>query len=282
MADEPIAPAHPDDPVGMLPELRDRYLELLIGALTHTLYTPIDTRPLPEEVQQAIREELEQTGERLELRTPWQERAEGRDRPVYGQSMIGLERMRHLRGCAETVLADGVTGDFVEAGVWRGGASLLLRGVLAAHGDRVRRVWVADSFEGVPPPDPEHYPLDAGDMNYLTDELAVSLEEVLGNFERYGLLDDQVRFVKGWFKDTLPGLADNEWSLIRLDGDLYESTMDGLRNLYPRLQPGGFVIVDDYDFDNCRAAVEDYRREHGINDPIERIDWLGAFWRRRD
>ena len=89
-----------------------------------------------------------------------------------------------------------------------------------------------------------------------------------------------MRFVKGWFKDSLPGLADREWALVRLDADLYESTMDGLANLYPQLQPGGFLIVDDYDSDNCRAAVEDYRDEHGISEPIERIDWVGAFWRR--
>jgi O-methyltransferase len=265
----------------LLAQLRDRYLDLLVAAVTHTLYRPIDTRPMPQEVQEAIREELERTGGTLELRSPEEERAEGRDRPEYAQTMIGLKRMENVRDCAETVLAEGVPGDFVEAGAWRGGASLLLRGILAAHGDLERRVTVADSFEGLPPPDPERYPHDAGDVNHMAEELAVSLEEVRANFERYGLLDDQVEFVKGWFKDSLPGLADRDWALIRLDGDLYESTIDGLRNLYPRLQPGGFLIVDDYGFDNCRAAVEDYRREHDINEPIQRIDWVGAFWRRR-
>ena len=265
----------------LLAQLRDRYLDLLVAAVTHTLYRPIDTRPMPQEVQEAIREELERTGGTLELRSPEEERAEGRDRPEYAQTMIGLKRMENVRDCAETVLAEGVPGDFVEAGAWRGGASLLLRGILAAYGDRERRVTVADSFEGLPPPDPERYPHDAGDVNHMAEELAVSLEEVRANFERYGLLDDQVEFVKGWFKDSLPRLADRDWALIRLDGDLYESTIDGLRNLYPRLQPGGFLIVDDYGFDNCRAAVEDYRREHDINEPIQRIDWVGAFWRRR-
>ena len=265
----------------MLAAVRARYLDLLVGAITHTLYSPVDVRPMPEEVQRAIREDLERTGERLELRSPEEERAEGRDRPAYAQTMIGLRRMENLRECAETVLTEGVTGDFVEAGVWRGGASLLLRGVLAAYEESERRVVLADSFRGLPPPDSERYPEDAGDVNHLAEELAVPLEEVRANFERYGLLDEQVQFVEGWFKDSLPGLADREWALIRLDGDLYESTMDGLINLYPRLQPGGFLIVDDYGFDNCRAAVEDYRSEHEITEPIERIDWVGAFWRRR-
>ena len=267
-------------PEGLV-ELRSLYLNLLVGAVTHTLYSPVDNRPIPEDVRRAFREELEKTGEWFELKTPEEDRAEGRDRPVYAQTMIGLERIRHLRECAETAVIDGVKGDFVEAGAWRGGASLLMRGVLAAHGDRERRVVVADSFEGLPPPNPERYPKDAGDINHQAEELAVSLEEVRANFERYGLLDEQVCFVQGWFRDTLPSLAAEEWALIRLDGDLYESTMDGLRNLYPRLQPGGFLIVDDFGFDNCRAAVEDYRREHQISEPIERIDWAGAFWRRR-
>ncbi len=158
----------------------------------------------------------------------------------------------------------------------------MMRGVLAAHDERVRRVWVADSFEGLPEPDAERYPADAGDKNFEADELAVSLEEVRANFERYGLLDDRVRFVEGWFRDTLPGLGDETWAVVRLDGDLYESTIDGLTSLYPQLSLGGWLIVDDFGFDNCRAAVEDYRREHGITEEIQRIDWVGACWRRSE
>ena len=101
------------------------------------------------------------------------------------------------------------------------------------------------------------------------------------NLARYGLNDGGVEFLKGWFRDTLPTVRDKRWSLVRLDGDLYESTMDGLVNLYPQLSPGGYLIVDDYGWENCRKAVEDYRAEHGIDEPIERIDWVGAWWRKR-
>ena len=73
----------------------------------------------------------------------------------------------------------------------------------------------------------------------------------------------------------------SRFSLIRLDGDMYQSTMDALTNLYPRLSVGGFLIVDDYNFDPCKQAVTDYRDAFGIDDPIEMVDWLGAFWRRR-
>lgn len=262
------------------PELRDRYLDLLAAGVTHTLYDPPDTRELPLDVQEAIRAELERTGETLTLRTPQEERAQGRDRPVYAQTMIGTTRLANVRRCVETALVNGVPGDLIEAGCWRGGAGIMMRGVLAAYGVADRRVWVADSFQGLPEPDPKRYPADASDFNYTAEELAVPLEEVRANFERYGLLDESVRFIEGWFRDTLPGLSGETWAVVRLDGDLYESTMDGLQNLYPSLAPGGFLIVDDYGFDNCRAAVEDYRREHGIGEEIVEIDWVGAYWRR--
>ena len=266
------------------PELRDLYLELLEGALTHTLYHPPDTRDPPEHVRVAFAEEFKRLGlsPRPEETREAALRAQGRDWPVYAQTMVGVERLRNVRRCVETVLADGIPGDLIEAGCWRGGVAMMMRGVLQAHGDRDRVVWAADSFAGIPAPDEERYPADVGDRGHTAEELAVSLEEVQDNFRRYGLLDQQVKFLAGWFRETLPSVRDHRWAVVRLDGDLYESTMDGLVNLYPGLSAGGYLIVDDYGFDNCRAAVEDYRREHGITDEIQRIDWTGAFWRRRE
>src|SRR5579872_440882 len=134
-----------------------------------------------------------------------------------------------------------------------------MRAILQAHGAQDRKVYVADSFEGLPAPDPEKYPADAGDNHHTFDHLAVSLEQVKENFTRYGLLDDQVCFIKGWFRDTLPTLRDKQWAVVRLDGDMYESTHDGLTNLYPNLAVGGYLIVDDYGaVKGCRQAIEDF------------------------
>lgn len=272
---------------GVLPgprrdELRLRYLNLLERALTHSLYHPPDSRQPPEFVRDAFVRELRRSGQELSLAEPELARVHGIDWPVYAPTMIGRNRLRSVRRCVETVLAEGVPGDLVEAGCWRGGVGILMRGLLEAFGDRDRSVWLADSFEGVPAPNPEAYPADAGDLNHTADELAVTPDEVRANFRRFGLLDDRVRLVEGWFKDTLPGLRDRRWAVIRLDGDLYESTIDGLRNLYPGLAIGGYLIVDDFGFPNCRAAVEDYRREHGIVEEIEQVDWTGVYWRRRE
>jgi len=195
--------------------------------------------------------------------------------------MIGTRRLRHLRECAEHVFEDGVPGDFIEAEVWRGGASIMLAAVLEAYGIDDRIMWLADSFRGIPPPNPERYPHDAGLHFDGCSELAVPVDVVKANFQTYGLLNDRVRFVEGVFADTLAGIAAREFAIVRLDGDLYESTMDGLDALYPRLARGGFVIVDDYGaIPACRAAVHDYREAHGIGEPIGEIDWTGAFWRK--
>jgi Macrocin-O-methyltransferase (TylF) len=207
-------------------------------------------------------------------------REDGRDWPVDAESMIGLRRMANVRHCVETALADGVPGDLIETGVWRGGTCIFMRAILAAHGDVSRTVWVADSFQGLPLPDPEDA-ADAADVHHSFGELSVSVSEVQDNFRRYGLLDDRVRFLEGWFKNTLPAAPIERLAVLRLDGDMYSSTMDGLDALYDKVSPGGFVIVDDYGaVPACAEAVHDFRDARGITDAIETIDWAGSFWRK--
>jgi len=169
----------------------------------------------------------------------------------------------------------------IETGVWRGGACILMRAILKAHDIRDRKVYAADSFEGLPPPDPMRYPLDRGSKFHEQRGFAVSLDEVRRNFEAYGLLDNQVKFVKGWFRETLPKLTGHIWSVIRLDGDMYQSTMEALESLYPDLSTGGFIIIDDFGaVPGCRQAVLDYRQRHHIREEIHEIDWEAVFWRR--
>lgn len=208
-------------------------------------------------------------------------RAEGRDLPSEAETMVGLRRLDHLERCVADVLRNNVPGDLIETGVWRGGASIFMRAALGAYGDGDRIVWVADSFAGLPKPDPDAYPQDRGDGHWTARALAVSRRDVEANFDRYGLLDDRVRFLEGWFKDTLPDAPIERLAIIRLDGDMYESTMDGLRALYPKLSVGGHLIVDDYGaIAACRQAVDDFRAEFDISEDIEEIDWTGVAWKR--
>ena len=200
--------------------------------------------------------------------------------PSQAHSMIGAHRISNLRTLVERVLKERVPGDLIETGVWRGGACIYMRAILLAHGVTDRRVFAADSFEGLPPPDPERYPHDAGNDLYTLPQLSVSLEEVRANFEKYALLDDQVVFLKGWFKDTLPKAPIEKLAILRLDGDLYESTMDGLVHLYDKVSPGGFVIVDDYNLPGSRQAVSDFRVRRGLGEPIVNIDNSGVYWQK--
>jgi O-methyltransferase len=197
--------------------------------------------------------------------------------------MVGLARLDDLQACVEAVAGQRIEGDLIEAGSWRGGASILMRATLDALGDRERVVWVADSFQGFPrAPKPAGDGYDLGADLAACDFLAVPLQEVRDSFTRLGL-HRGVRFVPGFFEHTLPALSGRRWSVMRLDGDTYDATRLSLEVLYPGLSAGGYVILDDYlQIDPCRAAVDDFRREHGITEPLEPIDWSGARWRREN
>jgi len=202
-------------------------------------------------------------------------RAEGRDAPCFGYTMIGLRRLANIRHCVEDVLARSVPGDLAEAGVWRGGAAIFMRALLAVHGVTDRTVWVADSFRGLPAP---ASPQDGDDFSQHA-YLRADRRQVMANFQRFGLLDGQVRFLEGWFKDTLPTAPIERLAVLRLDGDLYSSTLETLRSLYDRVSPGGYVIVDDYHaYEYCRRAVTDFLRERGLAPALTTIDWAGVYW----
>ena len=203
-------------------------------------------------------------------------------------SMVPLVRLDQLQSCIEDVLRRGVPGDLLEAGVWRGGATIFMRGVLKAHGANDRLVWAADSFEGLPEPDAARFPKEAAAhhgpvMREAFGNLAAGLEVVKANFARYGLLDAQVRFLPGWFKDTLPSAPIDRLAVLRLDADYHDSTRDCLVHLYDKLSVGGYLIVDDYgesEWTYCRAAVDGFRAERGITDPMVQVDRSCWYWRR--
>ncbi|NBF03406.1 macrocin O-methyltransferase [Pseudomonas sp. Fl5BN2] len=240
----------------------DRYLTLLQNCLSGSIY---EDPPLKVLGSEKFDPQLREYG--------W-------DWPSVAHTMIGGKRLGNVRTLVESVLGNHIEGDLVETGVWRGGACILMRAVLDAYCVTDRCVWLADSFEGLPPPNEELYPADQGDQFHTYKELAVSLEEVKLNFSKYGLLDDQVKFLKGWFKDTLPKAPIKKIALLRLDGDMYESTMDALTALYDKVSPGGYVIIDDYHVvEGCRLAVHDFLQERDLVPEMVEIDGVGIYWR---
>ncbi len=271
------------------PQNAELYLDLMKRCLTRCAFpeTHRSLRPhrgsLARPLYAPIKKVLALAQLDLMMRVPFdlRQREEGRDLPSEAETMVGLRRLDQLQHCASEILRGGVPGDFMETGAWRGGAAIFMRALLKAFGETHRRVWVADSFRGLPAPDAVNFPADAGSRLGQDEHLVVSLEQVKANFARYGLLDEQVRFLDGWFGATLPGAPIERLAVLRLDGDLYQSTIEALRWLYPKLSVGGYLIVDDYGaIPACKTAVDDYRADHRITEPIEVIDWTGVFWRR--
>ncbi len=245
----------------------DMYVDVMIKTLSDVIYD--GDRPAP------------RGGKRPRKAFDMKKRESGRDWPRVAHTMIGLRRLENLAELTDRVIQEKVPGDFIETGVWRGGACALIRGILKARGINNRKVYVADSFEGLPPPNEDDYPADTGSRFHTRGRLAITLETVQKTFEKYDLLDDQVVFVKGWFKDTLHQLEAQKLALVRLDGDMYESTIQAIDALYPKLSNGGFLIVDDYGGINaCRQAITDYRAAHNIACEIHKIDHSGVWWQK--
>jgi len=265
--------------------VQDLYLDLMKRSLLNLIYAEqevIFAAPVGLH-KKVIADMVRKGGAEVVRRKPLatEARLEGRDWPLYGQTMVSWKRLQNVQFCVEQAIKNDVPGDLIETGVWRGGVSILMRAVVKAYGVNGRTVWVADSFAGLPPPNVEQYPQDKDIPYHTFNELVVSLEQVKHNFELYDLLDEQVRFLKGWFKDTLATAPIDSLAVMRLDGDMYESTMDALSALYPKLSDGGFVIIDDYGgLPACRQAVHDYRERKGITEEIVPVDWTGVYWQR--
>ena len=271
------------------------YLELLKRCLLNLIY---EDPPIRNLVHEPIAESTPFDG--VYSRFDRQKRLEGKDWPSTGHTMIGMRRLDNIQALVEDILATQTPGDLIETGVWRGGSTIFMRGLLKAYGVTDRTVWVADSFSGFPAPDQE----GMSSRSFSSPGLAevrmgpppahvqailehvmqgTSHAEVRDHFARYGLLDEQVQFLPGWFRDTLPAAPITRLALLRLDGDLYDSTYDALQALYPKLSVGGYAIVDDYGtFDECRQAVHDYLEATSTKVDLHHIDAEAVFWQKHD
>ncbi len=295
----------PHDHHPSLSATRDRYLRLLRKALVNELYIELEAQLVyavlcashhetPElnqltaargnrELIEHLRE-LKHDGDTLVLKG-----IDGHGRSVpdaslrnhaeFAHTMIGCQRLDKLRDCIETILEEDIPGDLLQAGCWRGGSAVFMRGVLAASGCSGRKLWVADSFQGLPES------AESPDSGYEMDKsvlpvLSVSLEEVRELFRRYELLDDQVRFIEGWFGESLAKQPPAPLALLHIDADLYLSTRDVLENCHDRVSSGGFVIVDDYGIlPPCREAVDEFLAQAGLGVQLQTVGKHAVCWR---
>ena len=204
----------------------------------------------------------------------------GLDWPMHGLTMVGRTRLENIERLLLDAIDAQVPGDFVECGVWRGGSSLFARGVLRALNVRDRTVHLVDSFEGLPK---ASQPKDR-DVWSTMDYLKVPLEEVQEPFRQLGLLDDGVAFHKGFFQHSLPPLRKQllaekrSIAVLRMDGDMFESTMDILYNLYDLVPVGGCIIIDDFSIAEAREAVAEFLEHHGVIVEFVPIDESASYF----
>lgn len=274
-------------------DFQGRYLDLLKQALCASLYDESAWRVVEGPMRQhgrslgawakhGVLNEIRKQGFLLVRPNPFvaSDRESGLDWPLFGYTMTGRRRLDALEKLINQVLDDRIPGDIVETGVWRGGSMMLAAAILDMRGDTERAIWLADSFEGMPVPT-EQDPSKSADEDFSDrDYLSASLESVQGYFARFGLMSGRLNFLKGWFCDTLPEAPIDRIAVLRLDGDLYESTRDALVSLYHKVSIGGFVIVDDYNsWPGCKLAVDEFRQKHGVTAALTKIDRDAVYWK---
>jgi hypothetical protein len=205
------------------------------------------------------------------------DRIEGKDEPKNGFTMIGLKRLENLHEMLDYVRINKIDGDLIETGVWRGGATIYMKYYCNLY-NMNKKVFVCDSFKGLPKPSGK-FEADEGDIHYTYKSLSVSIDDVRSNFDLFGCLDENVIFIEGFFGETLPNNSKiGKISLLRMDGDMYESTHDVFYSVYDKLIDGSPIIIDDYCLNGCRKCVDDFRIDKKINKDINIIDRCGIYW----
>ncbi len=272
----------------------DLYIDLLKRAITFSLYQEDGWKPSQRDIkiaQRALDSALNKYADRVRDSRDSEASSllscDAEDIAIVhhvntkeAHALTVMSGVDNLQKCIEAVLNDGIPGDLMECGVWKGGLCVFMRGVLKAWSAE-RKVWVADSFKGLP--ETETCLKDAIWQELLRpiNCLSVSLEEVKDIFQRYDLFDEQVKFLPGWFDETIPTAPIERLAVLRLDGDYYDSTKVCLEYLYPKLSAGGFLILDNYGIPiGERNAVDEYREKHGITDKLIQVNSQEYYWRK--
>ncbi len=207
-------------------------------------------------------------------------------------TMTSMERMYAMWQSVHHILDRGVPGALVECGVWRGGSMMIAAHVLVQRGEANRDLYLFDTYEGLPRPDPDkdvdlwgHRAIDGwiphSRGKEQSDWARASQSEVEANLAKTGYPRERIHFIKGMVEKTVPGHAPKSVSLLRVDTDWESSTLHLLENLYPRLEKMGILILDDYGhFLGARRAADGYFEKQ--KNPVfkMRIDYTGRLIRK--
>lgn len=246
VAAPPLVPSTPNDtPAG-------RFLKLLRDAVVGWLYLDgVDPEEGP--------------GQAGPLATNWN-----------GHTMVGVHKLDWLQAILEGLISDGVPGDVVECGAWRGGASIFSKGVVDVLDPKgARKIFLADTFVGFPAADDD---VDTNGWAYQNFNVGGSAA-VIATMKRYGVFDENVVVAAGLFNETLPLLPTEQIALLRMDCDMYRSTIQALTILYDKVSVGGIVVHNNWQYTSARAAVIDFRRDKQIEHlPLHLVDGNAMAW----
>jgi O-methyltransferase len=203
---------------------------------------------------------------------------------VRPYTLTTVDRLVGLIQATTYIVRNGIAGDFVECGVWRGGSMMAVALTLLELGETSRHLYLYDTFAGMPAPTARDRDLEGRSAAALLDNASTvdevrcvaDLEDVRRNIERTGYPVSRVAFVRGRVEETLPGTMPERVALLRLDTDWYESTKHELTHLYPRLSTGGVLILDDYGhWRGAREAADEYFARRGLAPILVRLDYTG-------
>lgn len=208
---------------------------------------------------------------------------------VTQYTMTSPERILALCEAVDYICKSEIDGDIVECGVWKGGSMAAVARTLQSISANERTLWMYDTYEGMSEPTANDVDLhgqlaqsllvqEGEDNAEAADSIwcRCSLENVKNTLRDTGYPESHMRYVKGKVEDTLPIESPDKIAILRLDTDWYESTKCELENLFPKLVPGGVLIIDDFGhWQGCRKAVDEYFEKYNVKMFLHRVDYTG-------
>jgi len=207
---------------------------------------------------------------------------------IEAYTATSIERVYALKSAITYIIKNKIKGDFVECGVWKGGSCMLMAKTLVNEGEKERKIWMYDTFDGMTEPTDDDCEIETNvsgsdllkNTPKNTDKFNMwayaPLEMVKKNMKKTMFPEERIHFIEGKVENTLSKVKPQNIALLRLDTDWYESTKCELEQLYPLLSIGGVLIVDDYGhFSGAKKAVDEYFSKTNVKPLMNRIDYSG-------
>jgi hypothetical protein len=193
-------------------------------------------------------------------------------------SMCGKNEINQVKKLLTNIINNNISGCLIEMGIWRGGMSIWMQAILKYYNSK-RDIYLFDTFGTFPEPNHKK-DIYLYNITKLLFENPASVNDVINNFKKMNLLDNNIKFIVGKFKNTIPNKPINNIALLRCDADHYDSTKIILEHYYWKINKGGYIIIDDYNNIHvaCKNAVDEFRTKYNITNKIMDIYLDSVYW----